>query len=490
MIDEDVGRARCCESRSWRGGSRARWETAAAQRSPRACRSTSVDAEARARHFPNSLHICTYDLHGTVLRTGAPKQCRHTGLVTHTHQLLAGFARAHPNLRLAITQTGAQDNASDLVRTPEGQTVLVQGIQTSFPDLLRAGGTKCPHRVRHYYESTIDDLDNPVYRSLADQYATAIRRAGTPHLLAQNINPLVSILKSDEFGLLGDLAPVHVTGVVHDTADMRRRLDYVRRRLGHATATITLIAVSEAVRWYLLDEAGIASEYVRTVCNGIDIRAFCHRVEQARHEDVFERVRARNGLPTEGRMLFTSARRVAWKGHLDVVPVVNLLLARGWRDFYVVFNGAGLVDSRDKGYEKQLAQTIADLGLARTVFLLDELTDVELAACYGQAHTAVHPSRLPEPFGYANIEAMLAGVPVITTAHGGPLEYITDGISGLLVPPSDPPALASAVEALLSDQQLHARLAAGGRASAGRRGLDAMVHGYEAAIRAHLTAGR
>ncbi|MGH3896886.1 MAG: glycosyltransferase family 4 protein [Pseudonocardiaceae bacterium] len=410
--------------------------------------------------------------------------------MTHTHQLLAGFARMYPNLRLAITQTGAQDNASDLVRTPEGQTVLVQGIKTGFPDLLRVGETKCPHRVRHYYESTIDEPDNPVYQSLAGQYATAIRRAGTPHLLAQNTNPLVSILKADEFGLLGDLAPVHITGVVHDTADMRRRLDYVRRRLVRGTASIRLIAVSEAVRRHLLDEAGIAPEYVRTVRNGIDGRAFCRRVEQARHCGAFERVRARNGLPTAGRMLFTSARRVAWKGHLDVVQVVKLLLAHGRRDFYVVFNGAGLVDTRDRGYEKQLAQTIANLGLARTVFLLDELTDTELAACYGQAHIAVHPSRLPEPFGYANIEAMLAGVPVITTAHGGPLEYITHGISGLLVPPSDPPALARAIEALLSDQQLHTRLVTGGWISANRLGLNTMVRGYEAAIGAYLIAGR
>jgi hypothetical protein len=182
---------------------------------------------------------------------------------------------------LAVTQTGAQDNAIDLVRTPEGQTVLIQGIQTGFPDLLRVGGTKCPHRVRHYYESTIDDLDNPVYLSLARQYTTAIRRAGTPHVLGQNLYPLVSSLKADEFGLLGDLQPVHVTGVVHDTTDMRQRFDYVRRRLAEGTATITLIAVSEAVRRHLLDEAGVTSENVH---NGIDAHAFCRRVEQARND--------------------------------------------------------------------------------------------------------------------------------------------------------------------------------------------------------------
>ncbi len=345
---------------------------------------------------------------------------------------------------------------------------------------------KCPQRVRNYYESTIDDPENPVYLSLAGQYAAAIRRAATRHLLAQNINPVVSILKADEFGLLRNLESVYVTGVVHDTADMSQRMDYLRRRLIQGT-TITLIAVSEAVRRYLVDDAGIAPENVRTVCNGIDGGAFRYRVEQARHGHAFQRVRARNGVPIEGRMLFTSARRVSWKGHLDVLHAVKLLLANDRRDFYVVFNGAGLVDTRDQGYEKQLAQSIAELGLGRTVFLLDELSDAELAVCYGQAHVAVHPSRLPEPVGYANIEAMMAGVPVIATAHGGPLEYITHGISGLLVPPSNPPALATAIDALLSDRQLHARLAVGGRASAEQCGLDMMFRGYETAIRTHLT---
>lgn len=443
--------------------------------------------EVTARWFPDSLHIFTYDICGMVVRTGRLKRCRQTGVVTHTHQLLAGFARAHPGLRLVITQTGAQENASDLVRTPEGNTVLVHGIQTGFPDLLRAGGVKCPHRVRHYYESTIDDPSNPVYRSLAGQYATAIRRAGIPHLLAQNINPLVSILKAEEFGLLGDFAAVQLTGVVHDTTDMQRRFDYVRQRLAEGRATVKLIAVSQAVHRYLLDEVGIAPEWVHTVCNGIDVHAFCRRVEQARQDGVFARVQARNGVPPQGRMLLTSARRVAWKGHLDVLHAVRLLMARGRGDIYVVFNGAGLLDTREPGYEKRLAQTIADLGLGRTVFLLDELTHAELAACYGHAHIAVHPSRLPEPFGYANLEAMLAGVPVITTAHGAPLEYITHGVSGLLVPPGDPPAVATAIDALLSNKQLHTRLRAAGQASANRFGLDSMIRGYQAAIRAHLS---
>lgn len=439
--------------------------------------------------FPSCLHICTYDLRGTVVRTGQAKRCRQTGLVTHTHQLISGLGRAHPTLRLTVTQTGAPTAAYEHVRTPEGQTVLLQGIQTGFPDLLRVNGAKCPRRVRHYYETTIDDPDNPLYRSLARQYASVVRHVGTPHLLAQNTNPLVGILKAAEFGLLGDLAPVHVTGVVHDTTDMPRRFGYIRRQLADAgSARITLVAVSEAVRRQLVD-VGIPPERVRTVRNGIDVSAFRQRVERALRAGAFDRVRARNCLPATGRMLLTSARRVAWKGHLDVLHAVKLLVSEGRTGFYLAINGAGLVDTREPDYERLLAASITDMGLAGTVFLLDELSDDELAACYGRADIAVHPSRLPEPFGYANLEAMVAGAAVIATAHGGPLEYITTGESGLLVPPSNPFALAEAIGRLLGDHTLRARLARGGQASARRFGLDAMIHGYEAAICAQGCGG-
>jgi glycosyltransferase involved in cell wall biosynthesis len=436
--------------------------------------------------LPSSLHICTYDLRGIVVRTGRPKRCRQTGLVTHTHQLLAGLARAHPSLRLAVTQTGGSDAVREPVRTPEGQTVLWQGIQTGFPELLHEDGVKHPDRVRLYYEALIDEPDNPLYRSLAEQYASVIRHVGTPDLLAQNTNPLVGILKAAEFGLLDAFGLVHVTGVIHDTTDMARRFDYVRRRLAApGRVTIGLIAVSDAVRRHLVDHAGVPPDRVRTVRNGFDGLTFFRHVEHARRMGAFERIRARNGLPATGRMLLTSARRVAWKGHMDALHAVQLLISRGRRDFYLAVNGAGLVDSRDPDYERHLTATITELGLAGTVFLLDELSDAELVACYGHAYMAVHPSRLPEPFGYANLEAMVAGVPVIATAHGGPLEYINPGVSGLLVPPGDPAALAEAIDRLLTDHTLHVRLVAAGQASAHRFSLDAMINGYRAAISAH-----
>ena len=62
---------------------------------------------------------------------------------------------------------------------------------------------------------------------------------------------------------------------------------------------------------------------------------------------------------------------------------------------------------------------------------------------------AVLPSVVPEGFGYANAEAMALGKPVVTTNQGGASEVVKDGVTGLLVPPKDPRALAAAIVDLL-----------------------------------------
>jgi glycosyltransferase involved in cell wall biosynthesis len=76
-----------------------------------------------------------------------------------------------------------------------------------------------------------------------------------------------------------------------------------------------------------------------------------------------------------------------------------------------------------------------------------------------------------EGFGYANVEAMLAGVPVVATRLGGPLSYLEHGVSGLFVAPRDPAGIAGALDRLLTDSRLHARISAQGQRTAER------VHG-------------
>ncbi|HET7573253.1 MAG TPA: glycosyltransferase family 4 protein [Gaiellaceae bacterium] len=81
-----------------------------------------------------------------------------------------------------------------------------------------------------------------------------------------------------------------------------------------------------------------------------------------------------------------------------------------------------------------------------------------------------------EGFGLACAEAMAAGRPVVAAAGGALLELVDDGETGILVPPRDAAALRAAVERLLADPELRARLGAAARERARERfGWDAVI---------------
>jgi glycosyltransferase involved in cell wall biosynthesis len=112
--------------------------------------------------------------------------------------------------------------------------------------------------------------------------------------------------------------------------------------------------------------------------------------------------------------------------------------------------------------ERRLRKLARDLGLAGRVRFLGWRTDVAalLAAC----DVLVCPSR-HEPLGNVVLEGWAQERPVVAAAAKGPAALITEGETGLLVPPDDADALAAALAQILHDRVLAARLAAMGRAA-------------------------
>jgi glycosyltransferase involved in cell wall biosynthesis len=123
---------------------------------------------------------------------------------------------------------------------------------------------------------------------------------------------------------------------------------------------------------------------------------------------------------------------------------------------------------------------------------LGMLSHDELLVRYGQASVVTCPS-YREGFGVVCAEAMAYGRPVVASAVGGLLDLVVDGETGLLVEPGDVAGLRAALERLLGDPDLRARLGAAGRERirerfAWRQVTAAMIALYDEVLGRRATA--
>ncbi len=156
-----------------------------------------------------------------------------------------------------------------------------------------------------------------------------------------------------------------------------------------------------------------------------------------------------------GRIMTTASADVPLKGLLPLIEAVAKV--RTERDAELVVVGRPREGSL-------VPATLARLGLEGAVHLLGQVDDDRMVELWAEAEVAVVPS-LYEGFSLPAVEAMACGTPLVATTAGALPEVVgTDGETALLVPPSDPGALAAAIGRLLDDAALRARIGAAGRA--------------------------
>jgi glycosyltransferase involved in cell wall biosynthesis len=112
-----------------------------------------------------------------------------------------------------------------------------------------------------------------------------------------------------------------------------------------------------------------------------------------------------------------------------------------------------------------LRTQIASLGLSDRVRLVGRIPDEELVAYYDRADVFVLPSvNRTEAYGLTQIEAMSRGTPVVCCEVGTGTSFVNkDGVSGLVVPPNDDRALATALTRILSDSSLRSKFSRGAK---------------------------
>jgi glycosyltransferase involved in cell wall biosynthesis len=144
------------------------------------------------------------------------------------------------------------------------------------------------------------------------------------------------------------------------------------------------------------------------------------------------------------------------KGHPTFVEAAALLVRQFPNTRFLAIGG----ETIQPGMRARLERRALELGLGDRVQFLGFRTDVPqvLAA----ADVVVLPSHA-EGFPLAVLEAMACGKPVVATPVGGVAEAVVDEVTGLLVPPGEPGALAGAVARLLGDARMSARLGAAAR---------------------------
>ena len=136
---------------------------------------------------------------------------------------------------------------------------------------------------------------------------------------------------------------------------------------------------------------------------------------------------------------------------------------------------------------EQYRSLAEELNVSRYVNFLGFIEHEQMPQYYAQADLFVLPSRR-ESFGLVLAEAMACGLPVVATTAGAIPEVVEDGVTGILVPPDDPAALAQAITSLLSDPDKMKTMGARGKARVEKhftwdRVAQRVIEGYRQVLR-------
>jgi len=224
----------------------------------------------------------------------------------------------------------------------------------------------------------------------------------------------------------------------------KRAVHRVLYRIG-ARIVDGVIAVSDETARSFRAVAGDVGTKVTVVGNAVDVDRHLEPADR-------ETVRARLGFGAGEHLMTMVGTFKAQKGHRTLVEAAGTVVPR-FPSLHLLLIGDGELvgEIRDQIHAAGLSDRIHFLGTRRDVPDLLAASD-----------SFVLPS-LWEGLSLALVEAMASGLPIVATDVSGTSRLVIDGVTGRLVPPGDPKALAEAMAELLEDPASAARLAAAGR---------------------------
>jgi len=208
----------------------------------------------------------------------------------------------------------------------------------------------------------------------------------------------------------------------------------------YARASAEIVTTGEAIRAQLLRDLGVDPARATSIPTGIDTRRFAPADKLA--------ARRALDLPQDAALIGIVATLRSWKGHRYLIEAIQLLS----------HDRAHLVVVGDGPQRGALERQIIDLGLARRVRLVGNQRDV--APWLAALDVFALPSYANEGVPQALLQAMLVGIPCVTTNAGAISEVAIDDVTARVVPKENALALAGAIDRLLNDTGLGRRLAA------------------------------
>ncbi len=226
------------------------------------------------------------------------------------------------------------------------------------------------------------------------------------------------------------------------------------------------IVLSDHVGRFVAEHGRVRPSSITRIYYGLDSAPF----ESATRTTDREKVRSSFGFGRDDVVFVCVARFAPQKAHGDLLRALASLRERpdGARIRLLLVGddpfGNGRIDAESLARELDLGPACVFAGIRRDVPAILAASDVFVMCS------------LWEGLGLVFLEAMSARLPVLATNVSAVPEVVVDGVTGRLVPPSDPPALAEAMLTLASDPTLRVRLgSAGAERVSARFGLERMV---------------
>jgi O-antigen biosynthesis protein len=210
--------------------------------------------------------------------------------------------------------------------------------------------------------------------------------------------------------------------------------------------TSAYACVSANVAFYCDVKLGLSPAKMTVIPNAVDAA----RVEAADAAAERRRLRREFGFAEDHFVFLNVASLHPPKAQRELVRAMATLVAARPGAKAVLVGGA-----LDPAYEREVRREIEAAGLASNVIIAGHRDDV--ASFYHAADAFVLPSYW-EGWSLALTEAVCAGLPVVASDVGGIPDVVTDGETGILVPPGDVVALTKALDGVLKDTSLRTRL--------------------------------